>query len=76
MLDLGPDDYRDLGGRVAAAPKRGLAKWLYFARHPILAFVMYQKAYPDDDAGDFHNRQANAILFGIGMFLIRRLHSG
>ncbi len=76
MLDLSPDQYRDLSADPPWKPRRGLAKWLHFVRHPVLAFITYQKAYPDDDDGAFAERQSNAILFGIGMFIIKRLHGG
>lgn len=75
MLDLGPNEYREIGRRSAWRARRGLAKLLYLARHPVLAFVTYQKAYPDEDT-DFQERQGSAILFGLGIFIIHKLTSG
>lgn len=74
VIDLSPDDYRETGA-VLRPTRRGLSKLAYFARHPILAFVTYQKAYPDED-DSFKERQANAIFFGIGMFIIHKLQNG
>jgi len=71
-IDLEPEGYRRAD--TAHVSRRGLAKWLYFSRHPILAFIAYQKAYPDsfEEAEAFKERQSQAFLFGIGQFLIRR----
>ena len=75
QIELEPSGYRETGRKPGLVIHRGLAKWLYFARHPILAFVTYQKAYPDED-DSFKERQANAIFFGIGMFIIHKLQNG
>lgn len=72
-IDLEPGGYREAGTEPVRT-RRGLAKWAYFLRHPILAFITYQKAYPDspEEAEEFRARQSQAILFGVGQFLIRR----
>jgi hypothetical protein len=73
VLDLGPDGYRVTGSKPVVF-RRGWRKWLYFARHPILAFVTYQIAYADDpeDAKAYKARAMNAIAFGVGTFLLRK----
>lgn len=74
-IDLEPSGYRETGRHSALTIRRGWRKWLYFARHPILAFVAYQKAYPDDpeDAAAFKARQLNAIAFGVGLYFIHKV---
>lgn len=75
-LDLSPTEYRPAGSTPVTF-RRGWRKWLYFARHPILAFVTYQIAYADspEDAKAFRDRQFNAFMFGLGTHLVRKLTS-
>lgn len=73
-IDLSPREYNEVGS-TRPVFRRGWRKWLYFARHPILAFITYQQAYPDQDSS-FKDRQFTALVYGLGTFLIRRLHSG
>ena len=74
-IDLEPHGYRETGRHSALVIRRGWRKWLYFARHPILAFVAYQKAYPDspEEAQAFRERQTQAITFALGKAFLLRL---
>ena len=64
-IELSPEHFRRVG---AQSPRfrRGLAKWLYFLRHPILAAATYQKAYPDDpeEEAEFRGRVGDGGGFG------------
>lgn len=73
-IELTPEHYRPVGGSSPRI-RRGVAKWLYFLRHPVLAFATYQKAYPDDpeEEAEFRERLAHGILFGLAVYWINRL---
>jgi hypothetical protein len=73
-IELSPEHYRRVGSQSPRF-RRGLAKWLYFLRHPILAAATYQKAYPDDPEKEpeFRERLARGALFGLAVYWINRL---
>lgn len=70
-IDLTPEHFR-LVGTQSPVIRRGFRKWLYFLRHPILAFVTYQKAYPDDptEEAEFRERVGRGILFGLAVYVV------
>jgi hypothetical protein len=70
-IELSPEHFRRVGSKSPRF-KRGLAKWLYFLRHPILAAATYQKAYPDDpeQEAEFRGRLAHGALFGLLVYLV------
>jgi hypothetical protein len=70
-IDLEPDGYRETGGEPVRT-RRGLAKWAYFVRHPILAFVTYQKAYPDPPDKDRDAATVSAVSMGLFHYFWRK----
>jgi hypothetical protein len=70
-LNLSPEHFRRVGSKSVRV-RRGLAKWLYFLRHPILAVTTYQKAYPDDpeESAELRERVGRGVLFGLGVYLV------
>jgi hypothetical protein len=67
-IDLEPSGYRQSDSKPVVV-RRGLAKWLYFVRHPILAFVTYQKAYPDPPDEEQTSVRLNALSMGLFHYL-------
>jgi hypothetical protein len=74
-INLPPNEYHEVGSApLYPKTRHGFRRWAYFARHPILAFITYQKAYPDTE--EETDRRSSVILTAIGFYLSKKFTGG
>lgn len=63
-LDLGPEDYRTVGSEPVRKPRLSFTEFLSF-------WIASRWATQKRDE-DFESRQLTAIVYGVGLFLMRK----